>query len=452
MNKEIQFKRIFHLTSIVTDIFPNSGGRILDFIFGSLLGNMIISKTLTRLNKRKLKKIKRYKSFLVVSDLNIGDAIIATCGVSAIKRIFPDSKVDFVVKKSTEYLIKGNPDVLDLYPIYNGAPYPTENDLSKLKRIADGKDYDLIINFSPMIADKTFGKKNIINYSLMASDLVRNEKSGKPLNNICFLTYNFIEKVLGSISTFDSYYNFKGAKIYLPDEAIEKAELFLLKESVSLENPIIMFNPDASARFTRIPFNLQVNLLKKLSELHFTILIGPGHVEKFIEQRLLDKLYTGNGNKIVVVPYEMKLDAYTALIDKADVFITGDTGPLHLAAARKFSGSTGKSLRNRTAVFSIFGSTPPRVYGYDSKTPGFFAANQDAPSRAFISKSHCRNITCINKIAKTCSDVLCFQSIDVDEIIFEAVCYINTIKRDKAKIKTKPQEEFDFSAIPDLSR
>ncbi len=452
MNKEIQFNRLFHLTSIVTDVFPNSGGKILDIIFGSLLGNTIISKTLDLSNKRKLKKINRFRKFLVVSDLNIGDAIIASCGVSTLKKIFPHSEIDFVIKKSAGSLVKGNPDISDLFAVYNGAPYPSDNDLSMLVKIADRKDYDMIINFSPMISDKIFNKKNVINYSSLASELVRNETSGNSLNNICYLTSNFIGNIFDNISAPDKNQDFKGANIYLSDEAIEKAEMFLSKYDVTADKPVIMFNPDASARFTRMPFNLQINLLKRFSDLDFTILLGSGHVEKFIEYKLLDKLYTVNGKKIIIVPYEIELDAYAALIDQSDIFITGDTGPLHIAAARKFSRSTGESLRNRTAVFSIFGSTPPRVYGYDSKTPGFFAANQDAPSRTFIANSKCRNITCINKVAKTCSEVLCFQPLDVDEIIFEALSYIATIQKQKDLAKITAQYEPDIFLTPVFDR
>ena len=69
------------------------------------------------------------------------------------------------------------------------------------------------------------------------------------------------------------------------------------------------------------------------------------------------------------------------------------------------------------------------MYGFDSKTTGFFAASQDAPSRVFAGKSPCRNITCINKLAKTCSQVRCFQGLDIDEIISEAAgCLMNTQK------------------------
>ncbi len=356
--------------------------------------------------------------------MNIGDAIICSSGVIALRKIFPRAEIDYVIKKSTKNLLEGNPDISNLYPIFVGSPYPTGNDLSELVNLSGSKKYDLIINFSPMINDKIFGDKKVINYSLMAAEIVRNEKIKNSVNNISYQAYHFIMNLFRDLLPAGYNDHFEGPSVYIPDKAIENAEKFLLSHRISDEVPIILFNPDAAAKFTRIPFDIQFELLKKLAELHCIILLGAGHVEKNIEQRLVQYIQHEAIEKIIIVPDSFNLDDYAALIDLSDIFITGDTGPLHLAAARKYSSSDGNSLRNRTAVFSVFGGTPPHIYGFDSKTPGFFSANQEVPSRVFISKSPCRNITCINKLAKTCSEVRCFQELDIDEIILETANHL----------------------------
>jgi hypothetical protein len=65
---------------------------------------------------------------------------------------------------------------------------------------------------------------------------------------------------------------------------------------------------------------------------------------------------------------------------------------------------------------SVFGATLPRMSGYDSSRPGFLAGNQDAPSWCFHVASGCHNITCLNKLYKTCRVVRCFEAIDVDAV------------------------------------
>jgi ADP-heptose:LPS heptosyltransferase len=417
VNKIKLYNFLFRLSSIITDHFPKKGSRVLDILVINLLGNRLLKKYFDKRSQSGLKKVKRFKKFLVVADLNIGDAVIAWNGIYALKEIFPESKIDYVVKKSTGNIVNGYPEIDRVYPIFNGSPYPCKDELLALKQIVKNSNYDVILNFSPMINKKIFGNKYVIDYSIMANGLLNNEFNFESVNNITYQAYSFIRNIFRDYQSIGQSSDFSGSTIYLPNKAVLRAENFLISHGLDPSATKIMINPDASSLFTRIPFNLQLQILKRLSELDCQILLGSGHVEKYIEQRLICALTKSEREKIVIIPRSIELDVYTALIDFADIFITGDTGPLHLAAARKYLQEDLTALRNQTAVFSVFGSTPPRIYGYDSQKPGFFSANQDAASRVFIAQCKCRNITCINKLSKTCAQVRCFQDLDPDEII-----------------------------------
>ncbi len=431
MTKEAQLKGFFRATSVITDIFPRRGARFLDLALGNLLGNKIVLNTVTRQARSRLKKAEHLRRFLVAADLNIGDAIIAQAGITALREIFPDSEIDYVAKKSTRDLLYGNPEILNLYPVYMGAPFPLDEDLKELSRIAKSGDYDLVINFSPMIADKVFGSRPVVNYSPMAARLVRNESSPEVVNNVVLQAHAFIGNIFKEFAAPDFGTRFDGVRVYLSDEAVEEAGSYLISRGVSQEQPLVMLNPDASARFTRIPFDLQLDLLKNLADFECTILLGAGHVDRFIEHELMYALPPNKRRKVVVIPRSTKLDVYAALIDFSNVYISGDTGPLHLAAARKFLRDSGRSLRNRTAVISIFGGTPPRIYGYDSSAPGYFPSSQDAPSKTFVAKTPCRNITCINKMAKTCRQVKCFLSLDPNEVVSEIGVHLEAVSKSR---------------------
>jgi hypothetical protein len=118
---------------------------------------------------------------------------------------------------------------------------------------------------------------------------------------------------------------------------------------------------------------------------------------------------------VIIVPH-VPLSTYTALIDLCDVFLSGDTGPVHIAASRKELSGTGQPMRNRTVIVSVIGATDSQIFSYDSSKPGHMPANQDAASKSFVCDSPCRNITCLNKTAKTCKDVNCFANIETDKI------------------------------------
>ena len=120
----------------------------------------------------------------------------------------------------------------------------------------------------------------------------------------------------------------------------------------------------------------------------------------------------------------MGVEAFGALIDAADVFVTGDTGPLHLAASRKYSRTGHFPFRNQTAILSFFGATTPRMSGYDSFQPGYLDSNQDAPAWCYQADSPCRNISCLNKLYKTCKTVRCFEHVDVNGMATLVASYL----------------------------
>ena len=82
------------------------------------------------------------------------------------------------------------------------------------------------------------------------------------------------------------------------------------------------------------------------------------------------------------------LGQMAALMAKVSLVISNDSGPMHIAAARKIALDSGYSFNNSTAIVSIFGSTDPEIYGYDSFRTGYAEANQKAPSKIFL--RHCR--------------------------------------------------------------
>jgi len=137
----------------------------------------------------------------------------------------------------------------------------------------------------------------------------------------------------------------------------------------------------------------------------------------------------------------MSLDVYAAVLDYADVFITGDTGPLHLAAARRYARSGSHRFRNRTAVLSLFGATISRMSGYDSSQAGYLAANQDAPSWCYVAASPCRNVTCLNKCFKTCRTVRCFEGANVADLAALVLAHLDGRAPASARSEGRPATE-----------
>jgi ADP-heptose:LPS heptosyltransferase len=415
--KDNRWQKIFSdASSRLTNHFPCAGSRSLDSVILPLLGNPLLAYILKRVNRRIMRRIKSFRRILVISYIHIGDGVLQQSVLTGLRDFFPDSQVDYVVGKAVYPLIASNPEATTIYPLFfgDGTNLPAEC-LNALHELYAKEKYDLCINMCPYIRNRDFapGGRGVLNFKTQGPIFLRNERKPGPINHFSYQSYRFTRDCLSMVATPVRPESFQGVRLIFSDSAVEQAERFATKVGLAPDQPVIFYNPDTATRFTLIPFDRQVEFLLSLTRFPVSILLGEGHTNTGIGIRLKAALPASLQEKVSIIPAVLPLDAYSALIDCSDVFISGDTGPLHIAATRKFSASGRHTFRNRTAVLSIFGATPARMSGYDSLQPGFLPANQDAPSWCYAAKSPCRNITCLNKLYKTCPKLRCFEEMDV---------------------------------------
>ncbi|TRZ87877.1 lipopolysaccharide heptosyltransferase family protein [bacterium] len=424
-------KALFEEASRLTDRFPRTGSRFLESTVRPLTGSSQLLVLFARHNRRVMRGLKSCHSFLVVPDIHIGDAVMSQAALTALRDFFPDARVDYLVNRTAFPLIEGNPEASRVLPFFSNGSFPSAADLSALKSIIRDERYDLVINFCPYINDRDIGfpGTGLIDIMSHAPTIVRNEQRPSVINHFAFQTYGFTFALLSLVAAPRRPEAFPGLRLNVGDAAVEDARRFAAAAGLPAGIPVIMLNPDAASPFTRLPDDKLARLLAAIALLDAAILVGAGHTEAGIGERILATLPHSLRSKAILVPASLSLEAYTALIDLCDVFITGDTGPMHLAAARKCSQSGRHDFRNRTAVLSIFGATPARMSGHDSIQPGYLPANQEAPSWSYTAGSPCRNITCVNKFFKTCRDVHCFDDVDADALAGLIENYLKSLAR-----------------------
>ncbi len=173
----------------------------------------------------------------------------------------------------------------------------------------------------------------------------------------------------------------------------------------------------SSSKFTQPPVKLQRRILENIlrSNEVDAVLVDTGGLDADEELEILGSIELSLRAKLIEV-YRPAFPVFAALVDACTVFVSGDGGPLHIAAARRIASSGNIEMKNSTTIVTIFGATDSRMYGYDSELPGYLPANQNAPSKVFVAKVPCRNATCINKLGKTCAEVRCFNGLSPDKI------------------------------------
>jgi ADP-heptose:LPS heptosyltransferase len=431
IKKQQPYSGLIRNSSYLTDLFPDKGGRFIDSFVYSVGGSKMITSLARSSATTKILSIEKLDRILVVSDLNIGDAVVTQAVISGIRDFLPQSRIDYIITRSASDLITGNNEITNSYPVFTGRPFPNINDFFELRRIVSENRYDLVFNFCPLFSRKRdFGEVNIIHGHLaIGPEMIKNEISSSETNHVIFQTNLFINKLLSNKFSSPIEKSFKGVSVYISDSAAAKSGGFMCRIKLRHpDRPLVYFNPDASSPYTTMPLKYQIDIIKQLAEREYNILLGCGYSSKGIEKSILSSLPVSSSDNIILVPYSTSLTEMAAIVDICDVYLGGDTGPLHIAAAKKVSSSGNISFRNRTAIFSVFGATPARIYGYDSGKQGFLAANQQAPSRVYAASSPCQNITCVDKKNKICKFIRCFESLDTEKIIKDIALYLEDLK------------------------
>jgi ADP-heptose:LPS heptosyltransferase len=424
---------LFGGSSWLTDTFPHLGARVLDATVHSVAGSRPVAAFSAWRSRGIARRMLGFRRFLVISDVHIGDALIAQPMLTALRDFFPDAEIDYAINRAVAPLIEGFPDATRVLPIFEGAALPSAADVAALRHIVHTGRYDLCVNACAFIAqgDVAGPRQPFVDFAAHGAAILRNENDASRINHFSYEAYRFVREVLGTVARPTREERFPGTRTSYSDAAIEGAARFAASVGLAPTTPVVMYNPDTASRFTMMPFDAQAELLQEVvarAPTATTILLGAGHTAAGIGERLLATLPTAMQRGVRLVPRSMPLDAYAALIDFADVFVTGDTGPLHLAAARRYARSGCHQFRNRTAVLSFFGATPPRMSGYDSFRAGYLAANQDAPSSCYQAVSPCRNITCVGKLFKTCVTPRCFEHVDVNDLVSHAAAHLHSLR------------------------
>jgi len=397
----------------------------LDRALKALSSSKKINNFLRILETKHLHKIEKPKRILIIPDINIGDAIITQSFISPLKYYFPDMEISYVYQRKAYPLIKENPNIDRHFPLFRNLGYPSKRDCKILKNVIERYDFDLIFNFCPYLPTNNFKSANssVINPTRFIANIIRDYTSNNRKAQIAFQMNKFAKELVEEFPSnikpkTKPRIKFSENHLYTTQQLYKKTRKAMDRLNVNPHTKKILFNPDTASPYTLIPLKFQLELLKGiLSRNNLTLLLNCGFIFKGIEKKILNEIPSSLRKKIVVIPRDIPIDVYAALIDNCNMFITGDTGPLHIAAAKKIIVNSDNHFRNSTAVIGIFGATSAKIYGYDSSSDEYLSASQAAPSKVFEAFPACKNLTCIDKIFKKCPEVKCFNGLEPEQVI-----------------------------------
>lgn len=253
-----------------------------------------------------------YKKILIVRLGAIGDVVHTSGLFRAVKKLEKNIQIHYLTSELIRPLLENDPDLDKVYTISPKFKLFSEETKSLIKNLKSEK-YDLVLNLQPSLKVKL-----LILFAKIKKQLIY-RKSFK-----YHAVTNFWQT---GLKAFPNLREEKELKLYLGKDVINKAEMMLK----NYPRPFIVINAGGimSKRQGRTyPVDKWLELADKIQEKYKGTIILNGAEE---DKELLSPL-----NKIVnCVNYigELSLEESCAVISQADLMLSGDSGPLHIATA-----------------------------------------------------------------------------------------------------------------------
>lgn len=260
------------------------------------------------------------KRFLIIQTAFLGDVVLATPVITALKNRYPNAQIDVLVRKGNESLLSNNPFLENVYTFNKKEGKWKE--ILRLIKLFRSKKYDEIINLqrfasSGMIA--TFSKaKRVSGFKKNPFSLLYTNKYAHEIGN----GTHEITRNLNCISTHTD------EKFILP--SLFPSEHDWNEISTYTSDKFVCLAP-ASVWFTKqLPKSKWIELGQKLIAFNMNIfLLGAPN-----DHQLLEEIRNGIGNENCLnLAGKLSLLQSAALISKAEHSFVNDSGPMHLASA-----------------------------------------------------------------------------------------------------------------------
>ncbi|MCJ7662902.1 MAG: glycosyltransferase family 9 protein [Desulfobacterales bacterium] len=276
--------------------------------------------------------MKKPKKIIVVDFGGVGDLVLSIPFLRGLKEAFPSSEVSVLCAERRGMILKEQPyiDRLFLSPI-------TFRGLLSIGLQLRKKRFDIAINLMPETSFFSAIKMYLLFLLINAGQWVGRNTEGRGFfynikvpeekmqtkNEV--LMYGKILKAIADVE-FDVQLEFHITKVNR-----KRAGELLSKERQSQKDPLVLINPGSDWPAKRWPIERYADLVKRLKELfpnvEFGIIGTQGERElaHFIKERCDERVFVLSG--------KTPIGLLPAVMERACLVITNDSGPAHVARA-----------------------------------------------------------------------------------------------------------------------
>lgn len=332
---------------------------------------------------------------LIIRFSSIGDIILSSLLVRVLRKRFPSSVIDFLVKQEYADLVRYNPGISQVIE------FPTNGGIAELTRLrahVHNASYDLLIDIHDGLRSRylclghpgvvRINKRKIARFLLVKAKWnVYDWFGGAP---------GIADRYLETVRAFGLENDGNCLEVFLPQTAVAHAESLLVEAGIQSQRTLIGVCPSAK-------HNNKMWLKERFAETAAVLtreqggavlLFGAGESEEHRCQEVKDMIEQQSpGLTVLNLAGRLSLLQTAAMMDHCSVVVTNDSGLMHLAAARK------------RKVVAIFGPTVRELGFFPYGTTSAVIENLSLSCRPcthiglpFCPKGHFR---CMNEIHAT---------------------------------------------------
>ncbi|MFC1513974.1 lipopolysaccharide heptosyltransferase II [candidate division KSB1 bacterium] len=303
------------------------------------------------------------QKFLIIRLSSIGDIILTTPLIRALRKKYPNAIIDFIIKERFIDLVKSNPNLNTVISFNEKGGF---QELRKLKHLIKNENYDYIIdihkNFRSYYLRTWLRKTEILKYS---KDYVKRTLLVKFGIDRFESVVPVYQKYFGAAETLGVEYDGKGTEINIPSGIRSYINSEIKENGYDPKRPFIILCPGAGFYTKRWMPERFARVGDHFSEKYKALVCVLGNEnDSDICKAVIKRM------KYPAVNYAGKFSLIEAagLMTFASLVIANDTGLMHMAQSQK------------RPVVAIFGSTT-RELGYFPFPEGSFVIEKDESCR-----------------------------------------------------------------------